>query len=161
MLPARTTFAAIASVFVVLVASACAGPPSPEEYLPRLAECLRDAGYDAEMMDDGSLRYDYGSQDRRAAFMQARDACDRAIGTPAQPEPLSEAEIRARYAYLVDMRVCLMRLGYAISTPPPVDTFVDKWDTGPWSPYNDVPGSALGEIEQRCPQVPDEEWDAA
>lgn len=144
------------TALVLLLASGCAGPPSPEEYLPRLAECLRDAGYDAEMMDDGSLRYDYGSQDRRGAFMQARDACDRAIGTPALPEPLSEAEIRARYAYLVDMRDCLMRLGYAISTPPPLDAFVETWDTGPWSPYNDVPGNVLGEIEQRCPQVPDE-----
>jgi hypothetical protein len=68
-------------------------------------------------------------------------------------------EIRERDSSLVDMQGASHALGLATSSPPPVETFVETWDIGPWTPYNDVPGSALGEIEERCAQVPDERYD--
>jgi hypothetical protein len=129
----------------------------PAEYLPRLAGCLREAGWDAEVDASGdSLTVDSLTVEQRPAFMQAKTACEQEIGAPPPPEPLSEIDIRNRYGYLLQARLCLLALGYTISEPPTFDAFAESWLTGPWSPYNDVADVAnqqqWQEANLRCPQ---------
>lgn len=64
--------------------------------------------------------------------------------------------MRDRYQYLLQVRQCLMELGYTISEPPSVDAFIESWATGPWSPYSDVVDVAnreqWAEANEKCPQ---------
>lgn len=115
------------------------------------------------------MSFDFGSQDQRPAFEADKAACEQRIGTPPPPEPLTDAQVRAQYQHLVEMRTCLLRLGYPTSNPPPEDAFVETWraaelrpgedgrvvEDAPWSPFLDVPGPALEEVADQCPQVSD------
>lgn len=140
---------------ILLPLVACGSGNVPEEeYLPRLADCLRDKGIDAEIQPDGGMRYDYGTVDRKPVFDAAMAACEQEIGPAPTPEQLTQAEISDRYAYLLEMRECLIGLGYPVSDPPSERTFIATWDTGPWSPYLDVPSEAFAEAEAQCPQMP-------
>lgn len=131
-----------------------AGPP--DEYFPRLAACLREAGWDVVVDPAGGMRLDSLTVEQRPAFQAAKAACQQDIGLPPPPRPLSESEIRDRYQYLLQARQCLMELGYTISEPPSVDAFIESWATGPWSPYSDVVDVAnreqLAEANEKCPQ---------
>jgi hypothetical protein len=129
-----------------------------DEYLPLLAACLRDAGWDATTNERGDeMNVSGAGPGQRQAFEDAQAACERQIGVPPTPRPLTEAEIRARYDYLVQMRQCLIDLGYTLAEPPTIDVFIDTWATGPWSPYNEVSQVAdrdqWAEANQKCPQV--------
>lgn len=133
------------------------------EYLPQLAACLREAGWDAVADPSGDSMYvSAAPPDQRAALVADQLACEQQIGTPPTPRPLSDAEIRARYQYLLTARECLMGLGYEISQPPDENTFVRTWlnaegltTDAPWSPYNDLPDAANWEAANRaCPQLP-------
>lgn len=147
--------ARVLALVILLPLVACGSSAVPEgEYLPLLAECLRTKGIDAEIQPDGGMSYDYGTVDRKPAFDAAMAACEGEIGPAPTPRQLTQAEISERYAYLLEMRECLMGLGYTIRDPPSERVFIATWETGPWSPYNDVPGGALGELETQCPQVP-------
>lgn len=91
--------------------------------------------------------------------MAARFTCEARIGEPPPPVPLTKEEIIHRWAYLLEMRACLMSLGYEISDPPPLQRFIDTWATGPWSPYNDL-ADQTGQIgweaaNRECPQIED------
>lgn len=134
------------------------GPP--DEYFHRQADCLRAAGWDAQVNAAGDgLSVASLPQEQRPAFMQALTECKERIGLPPPAEPLGDSEIRATYRYWLEMRECLMDLGYTISEPPSQDAFVESWSTGPWSPYNDVVDQASEgdweELNRKCPQVPD------
>jgi hypothetical protein len=134
-----------------------AGPT--EEYMPLLAACLRDAGWDARVDSrDGSLSVDSLGASQREAFMAARDDCVDAIGAPPSPEPITDAEIRERYDFLLEARSCLMELGYRISDPPSLETFTETYSAGPWSPFNDLASQTASQEEwleanEACPQT--------
>lgn len=140
---------------ILLPLVACGTTDVPEEgYLPRLAECLRAKGIDAELQPDGGMSYDYGTVDRKPVFDAAMAACEEEIGPAPTPRQLTQAEISERYAYLLEMRECLIGLGYTVSDPPSERVFIATWDTGPWSPYLDVPPGAFEEADAKCPQLP-------
>jgi hypothetical protein len=127
-----------------------------DEYLPALAACLREAGFEAEVRTDGALEYNYGSEDQRPAFEEAQAGCYSSLGVPPAPEPLTEVEIRAQYHSLLSVRSCLMELGYAISEPPSEDVFVETWASGGWSPYDDIVNvrqETWDDLNRRCPQT--------
>ena len=139
------------------------------EYLPQLAACLREAGWDAVADPSGDRMYvGPAPADQPTALVADRLACEQQIGTPPTPRPLSEAEIRARWLYLLTARECLIGLGYAISEPPDEDTFVRSWqnttvnaagltEDAPWSPYSDLPDAGPAswlEANRVCPQLP-------
>lgn len=131
-----------------------------EEYLPRLADCLRGAGWNVQLDADGGMSLQSLTAEQRPAFIAAKDACEQQIGTLPPPEPLSEQQIRNQYAYLLEVRQCLQKLGYTISEPPTVDAFTDSWATGPWSPYDDlehVSQQQWTEANQKCPQTPSDD----
>jgi hypothetical protein len=134
-----------------------AGPS--EEYLPLIAACLREAGWNAEINQaDGGLVIESLTSQQRPALMEARSACEQQIGAPPPPEPASAEQIHERYAFLVQARQCLMALGYTISEPPTEETFADSYATGPWSPFNEVADQATtqqawNEANDKCPQA--------
>ena len=132
---------------------------SIEEYIAAVASCLRDAGWNVNADGVG------GSADitaeQRPAFLAARESCGATLGEPPPPVPVSEAEIRARYAYLLEARDCLIDLGYAIGAPATLDHFLDSYASGPWSPFNDLADQTTSQAEweqanQACPQAPGE-----
>src|SRR3990170_1917375 len=139
------------------------------EYLPQLAACLRQAGWDAVADPSGDSMYvGPPSADQRAALFADTLACEQQIGTPPTPRPLSDAEIRARYQYLLTARECLIGLGYAISQPPDEDAFVWSWQNttlnaagltvdAPWTPHSELPDAgpvSWLEANRVCPQLP-------
>jgi hypothetical protein len=144
---------------VMPTASTFSGPL--DEYLPRLADCLQDAGWDVTLDDQNGLSVGVTAA-QREAFQAARDRCVASLGEPPTPAPLSEQQIRARYDYLVEARQCLLRLGYTISEPPSVEQFLDTYvsSSAPWSPYNELADETTqGQWEQAtaaCPQTPNQ-----
>ncbi len=134
-----------------------AGPS--EEYLPLIAACLREAGWNAEINQaDGGLVIASLTSAQRPAFTAARSACEQRIGTPPPPQPATAEQIHQRYLFLVQARQCLMALGYTISEPPTEETFADSYATGPWSPFNEVADQATtqqawNEANDKCPQA--------
>jgi hypothetical protein len=128
-----------------------------DEYIPLLAACLREHGWPAEIRADGGLSVDSLADDQRQAFMAARGECEAEIGSLPPAPPLDEEQIRQRYEFLLGARQCLIDLGYPISDPPTVETFIETYATGPWSPFNDLADQTTSEHEwleanERCPQ---------
>jgi hypothetical protein len=129
-----------------------------EEWLVNLYDCMRSAGWNVTRLPDGGWSIKVPPE-QRDAYDAAQATCAAALGPIPTVVPLTEADIRARYEYLVRMRDCLIALGYTISEPPSVEQFVDSWESGPWSPYNDLadqtgPG-AWEQANEACPQVPE------
>jgi hypothetical protein len=136
-----------------------------EDWLPLIAACLRDKGWDATIEWDGGMSVNVPSGDRSA--LQADEyACWGVFGGPPSFAPLTEAEIRALYHYWAhDLRDCLIGMGYTISEPPTEQDFIATYprtegivESGPWSPYSDLPEN-LGphswrEVNETCPQAP-------
>lgn len=167
-LPRRGAAAIAVGAFAVLLCSCGPGarPPSPsgprssdgpDSYFVALAACLREAGWDAVLDPSGQgVSVDSVTGEQRPAFMRARAACTESVGEPPTVAPLTEAEIRDRYAYLLAARDCLLALGYPVSEPPSEDVFVDSWSTGPWSPYADIVDALTpdewDEANRECPQ---------
>lgn len=127
------------------------------EYLPLLAACLREAGWQVTASDRGDEMSGVIPPEQRAAYHAAERACQSQIGTPPTPRPATLDEIRARYDYLVEMRQCLIDLGYTLAEPPTFEVFADSWATGPWSPYNEVADTANRDqwaaANEQCPQL--------
>ena len=148
----------------VILTSPVSGPPSPlvftgsmDEYIAAVASCLRDGGWNVKTDGVGGLSADITAE-QRPAFMAAREACGETIGEPPPRAPASEAEIRARYAYLLDARDCLIELGYTIGAPATLDHFLDSYASGPWSPFSDLADQTTSPAEwdqanQACPQA--------
>jgi hypothetical protein len=125
---------------------------SGQEWLDSVFECLREAGWNANPTFDGGWTVDVPPE-HRPAFRTAQSACEAKVGPMPAVVPLTQEQIIHRYAYLLEMRACLINLGYEISEPPSLKEFVDTWATGPWSPYLDLPTGPTPETERSCPQV--------
>jgi hypothetical protein len=130
----------------------------PDAYIGRLAECLREAGWNVQVDSQGGLSA-HISADQRAAFMAARETCTAKAGPPPTSAPVSEADIRLRYDYLVRARECLLALGFALREPPSFEQFLDDYATGPWTPYLELADQTNQSEWERanaaCPQTPD------
>ena len=68
---------------------------------------------------------------------------------------LTEQEIAEVYARWVGEYNCLLGLGYRPVPPPPVDTFLADWRTGPWMPIDGVDFSSWSDAQyqqakERC-----------
>ena len=129
-----------------------------DEYNAAVAGCLRDAGWNVKTDGVGGLSADITAE-QRPAFLATRETCGATLGEPAPMAPLSEAEIRARYAYLLEARGCLIDLGYTIGEPPTLERFLDSYTSQPWSPFGDLEPTSQAEWDQAnqsCPQIPGE-----
>lgn len=126
-----------------------------DEYFPLLAECLGNAGFVAEVLPDGSLRYEFGTAAQRPALEAAKAECESTFGVPPPPRPLTESELRQLYSSLVESRECLMGLGYDLPSPPSQDRFIESYQIDPWSPFNDLGitgANEWAELSRTCPQ---------
>lgn len=162
--------AIFAAPLVIVILAGCRAPdsspatsPTPaasamgDTWIAAMAGCLRDAGWDVAVGPAGdSYHANNLSGEQRPAYIEAEAACEAEVGPPPEVEPLSQAEIREHYRFLLDARECLIGLGYSISEPPSEDAFVESWTTGPWSPFNDVVEVVTTEewerINDACPQ---------
>lgn len=126
-----------------------------DEIRVRIKLCLEEEGFVAELQADG-LRIPSGDQGE--LVLDAYDRCVESLidqGLVPAPAELTEEQQRDRYDALVVVAACLETLGYTISAPPSVDSFVDSGGEV-WHPYLDLP-IALGpaqwaEANEQCPQ---------
>jgi hypothetical protein len=133
-------------------------PGTADEYQAALVDCLRQAGWPVQVTADGGLKADFSAA-QRSAFIAAEAACAASLGEPPTFPPVTEADMRARYQFLVHARGCLIALGYTVAEPPSVDEYVDTYWTKPWTPFSEVNAQTTSESEwnhvnEVCPQVP-------
>lgn len=125
----------------------------PELYVVSMVSCLRDAGWNAEVVPPGDgIAVNSVTAEQSAAYREAFDVCNARVGPAPTPAQLSEDEIRDRYQFLLEARECLIAAGFAVSDPPSEDAFVDSWPTEAWSPYLDIDQGFERAIEE-CPQT--------
>lgn len=140
------------------VASSTTQPSAPifaisgKDWLDAVFGCLRQSGWNVNPTFDGGWTIEL-PPGRIAAFGAARAVCQAKVGPIPPIVPLNQRQIIHRYAYLLEMRACLMSLGHEISEPPPLQEFIETWPTGPWSPYLDLAVGPTEETERMCPQV--------
>lgn len=116
---------------------------TPLEYMQAVADCLRDAGWKAEVSArPPSVESDYPAS-QKEAFKRDDRACMKKLGWGPVPPPITRERAEERYQHLVTMRGCLAEQGYDTSEPPSEEQFVNASLSGlaPWNPYLDVPAS--------------------
>lgn len=124
----------------------------PELYIPSMVDCLRDAGWDAEVIPPGDGISVNHPPDQGDAYREAFEECNQLVGPAPPPRQLSEAEIRDHYDLLLGARDCLIAAGFDVSEPQSVDAFVETYYSGgSWSPYQDIEIGFERAIEE-CPQ---------
>lgn len=131
---------------------------TPLEYMEAVADCLRDAGWEAEVTPrPPSVESDYPAS-QREAFIRDDRACTKKLGRGPVPPPITRERAESRYEYHVKMRGCLSEHGYETSEPPSKEQFVNTALSGrpPWNPYMDVPADLRQEewdsLIADCPQ---------
>jgi hypothetical protein len=88
----------------------------PDEFFPRVAECLREQGWAATAGADGTIfiKADFTSQENRDAVEKARIECERAIDPSylEVPPPLNDEQLHSMYDYDLAQAACLEERGY-------------------------------------------------
>lgn len=119
-----------------------------------LSDCMADNGYPVEVVDSGDgLSFKAIPADQQRGALAVMRACREALRIPTY-RPLTETEILQVYAYLGETEECLRNAGYPTSPRPSIDTFLDTWSTGPWSPFSEIPRTQLADAESECPPAP-------
>lgn len=166
-----TSTRAIALVLALLTACSTAGESTEstggtprlvfdgteEEWALRVVECLRDAGYPAEV--DGTEAYVPAiSGEARLALAVVADRCSDEVGSMPR-EPLTPEYLTEHYYDQVATKECLEAEGYVIADPPTVEVFVETYTTSsePWVAYTSVAVLDLSPAEwdrlnEVCPQ---------
>lgn len=164
---------AILALLLVLAAAACSsaenGSAAPvdrqaelasaREFFGRVADCMTEHGYPAEIIEGGNDGVEFASPPgQEAAAESAYAACAEENGGEPTPAPLSDEEIAQVYQDLLEVQACLEGKGYTSPDPPSLPTFVEQYrkaghdqDVTAWSPYP-VPGGKVdvGAL-QACP----------
>lgn len=131
------------------------------EWLSRLANCIRAAGFEVTVDPDVPTlepRDESGmSAADIAAYNEVWESCRAAVGPPPDPEPLSRDHVSALYDKTVDTKRCLERLGYSITEPPSREAWIESYDSpgGPWLPHAQLPPMSEAEwerVNRACPQ---------
>jgi len=116
-----------------------------------LVECLRSAGWDAELGEHGSITATVGTQE--ASFRAARQACwDAAfsIGLMVEPEAPSSERLAADYDALQLTYQCLTETGYAVASPPSRDSYVESRGSA-WDPWSSLTPAQWERAQDTCP----------
>lgn len=124
-----------------------------ESYILAMVGCLRDAGWDAEVVPPGDgIKVNSVTEGQGAAYREAFDVCNQRVGPAPTARLLTEAELRDLYALLLAVRDCLVAAGFEVSEPPSEDAFVESYYlAGSWDPYRDIVIGWERAIEA-CPQ---------
>jgi hypothetical protein len=143
----------LSTAFVALLVAACSGasapgsiaptrdPDSPyattrEEFLIRVKACVEEKGFKIEIdAAQFGFRGEQGSDERAVQAAKAIKDCGKLVDPKRlePPPPLSEAQLRAWYAYMVARANCLMEAGYDVGSVPPEQVFIDM--AGRWDPF--------------------------
>jgi hypothetical protein len=118
-----------------------------------LVECVNDQGFAVTLDPDGGIGFGSVSAEQNGLATAVYFACKAGLRLQA-PEPLTSAQWEKVYAYEVALASCVAELGYSVSDPPSLDAYIDS--QGDWSPYFDLPDSALLNLDliRTCPQNP-------
>lgn len=122
------------------------------DWAPKYVECARSYGADARLSADGSIVNAYAPG---RPVQDGLDAdCLTKVGPAPDPPPLTTSYLHGLYRVLLVQAACLRTHGYAISTPPSEDEWVDNYGGRSWNPLMDVnnAGRSLGPAERACPQ---------
>ena len=106
----------------------------------RVSECLRDAGYEIEMIGDGRLGYQLigeFSPEQYDAYLEQNDVCIEEHPFPGL-SVLSPEEWERLYVATVRQADCFEQRGVQVSEPPSMQTWVDSMGAA-WSPMADLP----------------------
>jgi len=131
------------------------------EFPEVVAECLRDAGFDAGTDPDGSFWFS-SAPEQAESLAIAIYAC---IATyPLAPEyyqPFGEAQVGEHYDYLVNVAVpCLASLGYTSTAPPSREEYIETYNTSSmWDLYAPIAGAVANidewyDVVVQCPEFP-------
>jgi len=137
----------------------CAGqtPAAPnssgsEDPLRQVQDCMKDAGWDVEIAEDGSIST-FVPTDQASEYEAASAKCWESYPVKAFAD-LTEAEQSNLYAKHVAVRDCVVALGIDVAPAPSFQSWVDSG--GAWGGYSDVPQDVLlnqwDEINTKCPQ---------
>lgn len=126
---------------------------SRDEWNEAVVDCLQREGWPAEVSDDGGgFEIATVNAQNLAVYKGAEQRCFDKIGMP-EYAALDDLEFASRfYDALLESRECLLGLGFDVAPPPTREVFLETWDTGPWTPYADVPDARWGEAIGQCPQ---------
>lgn len=137
-------------------------PMTEGERPEAIAQCLRDAGYDARATADGGVATGGVPTEQQPSLAVASYTCG--VQYPFHAElnrPLDDDQIRWLYSYYVgDLRTCLEAEGYTVTSAPSEATFLESYQGRGgevWTPYNDLASVGSAELQSlaaKCPPVP-------
>lgn len=116
--------------------AAVSGESDAERYTQVLADCLREGGATVEVTSavSFSAEPEPGMEDGEVEALVAE--C-RAKAGPLPERPTDPETAERVYPELLAMRDCLNDLGFSISQPPSLETFIEEFPVthGSWHPY--------------------------
>lgn len=137
------------------------------EWAPTIAQCMLDAGFDAEAKPDGLLAVNADGTGQDEAQAVALFGCS--VRYPLElkyTDPFTDDQLRELYQYqTTELTECLTGNGVDVRPAPSLEVFVQTHLTHEqWSPYQDLPNSRLTseqitEIREICPELPEYIYD--
>lgn len=171
---------ALVVAIAVILASACSGAESTDveplefddssllsdrDLALAIQQCLVARGFEAEFSESALsgpiVRIPpQPNAEAEALLDAARADCNDELIADGLMRPAmlpSEDEMRDQYAHLVEMRDCLIDLGFEIDPPPVEGSYLAEG--GVWLPHNDLDAQVtdlevLENAYQVCPQIP-------
>mgnify|MGYP001266291381 CR=1 FL=1 len=123
------------------------------DWAGRYVECARRFGAAAEVdLTHGAISSAYAVGRPTDQGLDAE--CVAEVGYPPKTPELTQSFLRGLYALLVEQAECLTKHGYAISSPPSRDEWVENYSGLSWNPLADVQkaGREVSEADAVCPQ---------
>lgn len=120
----------------------------------RLAECLRQRGWQVNVSGDG-IGVDYPVEQAQR-FQSDEYACRVAAGIGLAPPTVSMEEAAWLYDEFLRIVPCVEQQGVPVSPPPSKAAFVEQLTNQPipkWHPYDAAPERAE-ELAHKCPITP-------
>ncbi|MBD3941325.1 hypothetical protein IF188_06380 [Microbacterium sp. NEAU-LLC] len=133
-----------------------------QEYADALVQCMVDAGWEASTDADdpqgpGVIRFGTVPAEQQAAWDADNESCQSTLGV-LDDAPRTDAELRARYDWLVGLNDCLVAAGYVQEAPPSYESFSDEFATSgtiAWDPMGSVGTASVEAALSACPRSTD------
>ena len=129
-------------------------------WLQTKGECLREAGFRAQMAGDGLDIWD-PPPEQRAAFEEAIQACEAEAGPVPGGDPMTREELGTLYDLQLQARECLLAGGYPVTDPSSREIFISlylaMYEGGtdiqpPWFAHEATDASGDLSAREACPE---------
>lgn len=129
-------------------------------WLQSKGECLREAGFRAQMAGDGLDIWD-PPPEQRAAFDEAIHACEAEAGPVPGGDPMTREELGTLYDLQLQARECLLAGGYPVTDPSSREIFISLYLTmyeggtdiqPPWFAHEATDASGDFSAREACPE---------